>query len=125
MSRRIGSLLPIRRLMIASYIGMVFSSRIHIIAIAHPSALPDEQQLNCLYKAYRLLHDNSNLCIECNTMSGRTMHAAALEYGARIKADLIMTNPEEEVKPKNFLRKIGEVFLFPLPKISVMTVRML
>lgn len=50
----------------------------------------------CLYKAYHLLHDNTNLPVECITLMSKDIDEATFRYAEQINADLVFVNSGKE-----------------------------
>lgn len=116
------SMLPIRKIMFASYLAKKYNSRIHLLAISGSGSYEEGDRNEYLHKAYQLLKDNTNLSIECHTMRGRNIADSTLLFAQQIKADLIVVNPGKESMLSGLLNKVFNGFLFNESKIPVMTV---
>jgi hypothetical protein len=93
----VGDNLPMRKLVFAAYLGRTVNSTIHLVAAADSndtvmgSGIHDNLQ-----KCYRLLRENTNLSIECQSSPVENLAEAAWDYAKKIKADLILTSPGRE-----------------------------
>jgi len=121
----IGNFLPIRRLIFASYLGKIFHSRIHLVALRGGLFNPGSGNCQCIDKAYHILQRNTNLPVEYNTIEGRNMEEALFRYGKKIQADLILTNPDDDSVLSSLLKGIAKKHDTHLTGISTLTVRML
>lgn len=118
----VNAILPIRKIMFASYLAKKFNSRIHLIAISNKHKKAETDDTIYLYKAYQLLRDNTNLRIECHTVTGENLADSTLEYAQKVDADLIVVNPGKESLLPGFLNRFFTGFFFNEPGIPVMTV---
>ncbi len=119
----VGNMLPLRKLMFASYLGRLFRSKIHLVSLRKEMGLSERDESDCLYRAYRLIHDYGNLSVECSAIDGEDMEEAAYRYGTKIKADLmIMANPDEQNKYAGVFKWIWWRTWFRSADISVMNI---
>lgn len=92
----IGSFLPIPGIILASYIARQFNSKIHLIALNRKFLYHGHEEAVCLYKAYHLLHDNTNLQIECSTLTGTDIRNASFQYAEEINAEVVLLNSNKK-----------------------------
>jgi len=116
------SVLPIRKIMFASYLARKYNSKIHLLAVAGNDASEHGNRNEYLHKAYQLLRDNTNLTIECHTMRGQNIAETTLRFAKKIDADLIVVNPGKESLLSGFLNRVFDGFLFNESRIPVMTI---
>jgi nucleotide-binding universal stress UspA family protein len=116
------SMLPIRKIMFASYLARKYNSKIHLLAVAGEGEDERADRNQYLHKAYQLLKDNTNLNIECHTMRGHNIAETTLRFAEKIDADLIVVNPGNESKLSGFINKVFDGSLFNESKIPVMTI---
>lgn len=115
----IAGYLPMRRIMLATYLARNFNAVIHLISLTGVDAAANSRNHAYLQKTYQLLKENTNLPVNFHTMEGRSIADTTLEYARRIKADLILANPGAEslLSGRMFAR-----FLFNQSSIPVLTV---
>jgi len=92
----VGKSLPLKILIAGSYIGRVFQSKIHLISLPKKFLVNGHEEALCQYKAYHLLHDNTNLEVECITLMSKNIEEAALRYAIEINADIVFLNSNKE-----------------------------
>jgi nucleotide-binding universal stress UspA family protein len=114
------SMLPIRKIMFASYLARKYNSRIHLLSIADDNNENMEGGNQYLYKAYQLLRDNTNLMIECHTIRGHNIADTTLRFAQKINADLIVVNSGSESRLPGFVNKLFDGSLFSESRIPVM-----
>jgi nucleotide-binding universal stress UspA family protein len=107
------NVLPLRKIMFASYLAQYHDARIHLVALKDNSYL---------YKSYQLLRDNTDLAIECHPVSGENIANTTLQYAESVKADLIVVQPGKEAELPGILNSIFSRFLFSASRIPVMAV---
>jgi len=83
-----------KNLMVASYIGKICNSKIHLVSLKRQVLPQQDSESFCLYKAYQLLLANTNLHIKCVLLDEQNMEEAIFKYGQMINADLILFNSE-------------------------------
>lgn len=88
--------LPMRRIMLATYLARTFYASIHLISLTGIDAAANSRNQAYLQKTFQLLKENTTLAVKCNTIEGRSIADTTLEYAKRIKADLILANPGAE-----------------------------
>jgi K+-sensing histidine kinase KdpD len=114
--------LPMRKIMLASYVARQSNAKIHLIGLTkrhQPSAVNDAQYL---YKTFQLLRDNTNLDVEYHMLNGENIADKTLEYARSINADLIVVNPGKELLLSGFINTIFARFIFNESPIPVMTI---
>ncbi|HTE26690.1 universal stress protein [Flavitalea sp.] len=116
------SMLPIRKIMFASYLARKYNSKIHLLSIAGDEKEEDADHNQYLYKAYQLLRDNTNLMIECHTIRGHNIADSTLRFARKINADLIVVNPGKESRLSGFVNKLFDGSLFTESGIPVLTI---
>lgn len=110
--------LPMRRIMLATYLARTFNASVHLISLTSSDATANSRNQAYLQKTFQLLKENTSVAVKCNTMEGRSIADTALEYAKRIKADLILANPGAESLLSG--RMFGK-FLFNQSSIPVIT----
>jgi len=80
----VGSDLPLRRILMATYLSNKFNAAVHVIALSNHVYLQ---------RTFQLLRENTNLPVNCTTMVGENIAKTTLEYAKRIDAGLILDNP--------------------------------
>jgi K+-sensing histidine kinase KdpD len=110
--------LPMRRIMLATYLARTFNASIHLISLTGTDTAANSRNHAYLQKTFQLLKENTSLAVKCNTMEGTSIADTTLEYAKRIKADLILANPGAEslLSGKMFAK-----FLFNQSSIPVIT----
>ena len=114
--------LPMRKIMLASYVARKSNAKIHLIGLSkrHPFTAVNDAQY--LYKTFQLLRDNTNLDVEYHMLPGENIADKTLEYARGINADLIVVNPGKELLLSGFINKIFARFIFNESPIPVMTI---
>lgn len=84
--------LPLRRIMLATYLAKNFNSAIHLISLTGSLSVIESKSHAYLEKAYQLLRDNTTLPINCKTVIGKNLADTTLEYARQIDASLILVN---------------------------------
>lgn len=115
----IAGYLPVRRIMLATYLARTFNAVIHLISLTGNDAAANSRSQAYLQKTYQLLKENTTLAVKCNTVEGRSIADTTLEYAKKIKADLILANPGAESLLSG---RMFPKFLFSQTSIPVMTV---
>lgn len=116
------NVLPLRKIMFASYLAQYHQARIHLVAIQESSQDNTVKDDSYLYKSYQLLRDNTNLAIECHPVAGENIADTTLQYAQKVNADLIVVQPGKESELPGFLNNIFSRFLFSASRIPVMAV---
>jgi nucleotide-binding universal stress UspA family protein len=114
--------LPMRKVMIASYVARKFNAKIHLIGLSKRNPLTSVNDALYLYKTFQLLRDNTNLAVEYHILPGENIADKTLEYARSINADLIVVNPGKELLLSGFVNKIFARFIFNESAIPVMTI---
>jgi nucleotide-binding universal stress UspA family protein len=107
----VGDHLPRRKLLFAAYLARITHSTIHLVAATGKPGDPDERSMESLQKSYRLLRENTDLSIQCMSMSGGNLAEVTWNYARDIKADLIMVNPGKEALLSGFLNGLRAKYL--------------
>jgi K+-sensing histidine kinase KdpD len=114
--------LPMRKVMLASYIARKFNAKIHLIGLTKRNPLTSVNDALYLYKTFQLLRDNTNLAVEYHILPGENIADKTLEYARSINADLIVVNPGKELLLSGFINKVFARFIFNESSIPVMTI---
>jgi nucleotide-binding universal stress UspA family protein len=114
--------LPMRKVMLASYVARKFNARIHLIGLTRRNPLSSVNDALYLYKTFQLLRDNTNLAVEYHILPGENIADKTLEYARSIGADLIVVNPGKELLLSGFINKVFARFIFNESAIPVMTI---
>lgn len=116
------NVLPLRKIMFASYIAQYHDARIHLVALKEEDIDHNETDNSFLFKSYKLLRDNTDLAIECHPVNGENIANTTLQYAEQVNADLIVVQPGKEAELPGFLNNIFSRFLFSASRIPVMAV---
>jgi nucleotide-binding universal stress UspA family protein len=116
------SMLPLRKIMFASYLARKFNSKIHLLSIAGEKTELEADRNQYLSKTYQLLRDNTSLLVECHTIRGHNIADSTLRFARKINADLIVVNPGKESRLSGFVNKLIHGSLFTESKIPVLTI---
>ena len=116
------NVLPLRKIMFASYLAQYHDARIHLVALKEDAEGETEKDNSYLYKSYQLLRDNTDLAIECHPVMGENIADTTLQYAEKVNADLIVVQPGKEAELPGFLNNIFSRFLFSASRIPVMAV---
>ncbi|HEY8397364.1 MAG TPA: universal stress protein [Flavihumibacter sp.] len=115
-------MLPLRKIMFASYIAKYHKARIHLVALQNEGGSNAAESNPWLYKSYQLLTDNTDLPIECHPMSGENIADTTLQYAEKVNADLIVVQPGQEMELPGLRNSIFSRFLYSASRIPVMAV---
>ncbi|HEX6179985.1 MAG TPA: universal stress protein [Chitinophagaceae bacterium] len=118
----ISGYLPLRRIMLATYLAKNFSSAIHLIALTGSAAVAESRCHAYLEKAYQLLRENTNLPIKCKTIIGKDIADTTLEYAKRVDASLILVSQGSESVLSGPSKPMFTKSLFNQTSIPVITV---
>jgi hypothetical protein len=116
----IESSVHLNQLTLAAYIGKLFKSKIHLISLNKKILENGQEEAICLYKAYHLLRDNTNIPVECTTADGNTIEEATYQYAEKINADLIFISPMRRTMPM-LIKWLQSRFLYKQPNFSILT----
>lgn len=114
--------LPMRKIMLASYVARKFNAKIHLIGLTKRYPLTAVNDALYLYKTFQLLRDNTNLDVEYHMLHGENIADMTLEFARDINADLIVVNPGKELLLSGFVNKLFARFIFNESPIPVMTI---
>lgn len=126
----VGAGLPMRKLLFATYLARVAGATIHLVSMEGMSEKDKQQSGESLFRAYRLLRENTNLPVECLRVPGESLADIAWRYAREIKADLILIHSGRESLLSGwfegwFTRPLYELYsraLFNVSRIPVLTV---
>lgn len=116
------NVLPLRKIMFASYLAQYHDARIHLVALKDNQEGEESKDNSYLYKSYQLLRDNTDLAIECHPVNGENIANTTLQYAESVNADLIVVQPGKEAELPGILNSIFSRFLFSASRIPVMAV---
>ena len=122
----VGKIIPKRKILIAYELAKKFSSNIHLISLAKDSTGLKTAELRALMDAYRYMKELTNIPIQCSSVIGSNIAEAAIRYAKKIKADLILVNPDTESKLKDsILAGWGRDIInhSPVPVLSVHSIK--
>jgi nucleotide-binding universal stress UspA family protein len=114
--------MPMRKVMLASYVARSFNATIHLIGLTRRHSANTSNDALYLYKTFQLLRDNTNLSVEYHLVPGENIADATLEFARGINADLIVVNPGKELLLSGFINKVFTRFIFNESAIPVMTI---
>jgi nucleotide-binding universal stress UspA family protein len=114
--------LPMRKIMLASYIARKYKAKIHLVGLSKRYPLTSVNDALYLYKTFQLLRENTNLEVEYHILHGDNIADKTLEYARGIDADLIVVNPGKELLLSGFINKLFTRFIFNESAIPVMTI---
>lgn len=92
--------LPVRKLMYGIYIASNYETTIKLLGIEN-RVTKSKVQLY-LKKSYQLIHDNSNVKVEVDTVAGENAALAINEFAMLNSADLVIVNPGTQTKMPGF-----------------------
>ena len=92
----IGKYIPQKRIRLAYELAKKFTARIHLIALDRQDRNANGEYAKTLIASYRCLKDVSNMPIECNTVQGKNLAEASMNYAKVVGADLILINEGTE-----------------------------
>jgi len=114
--------LPMRKIMLASYVARKSNAKIHLIGLTKRHPFSSVNDALYLYKTFQFLRDNTNLDVEYHILPGENIADKTLEYARGINADLIVVNPGKELLLSGFINKVFARFIFSESPIPVMTI---
>jgi hypothetical protein len=112
----IGDYLPVRKLLLATYLARRARSTIHLVSVEMG------ERTENLGRSFRLLSENTDLPVECRKLPGQGLADAAWFYAKSIKADLILIRSGREAQLSGPLHALGNRYLFNASRIPVLTV---
>jgi len=118
----VGEALPIRKLLFATYLAKLSGSTIHMVSPAGKSNGLGREGKESLSGAFRLLRENTNLPVECQTLPGNNLADVAWFYARTIKADLILISPGKESLLPGSFSSLHSRWLFNSSRIPVLSV---
>jgi hypothetical protein len=92
----VSSTLPLKKIMLATYLAKTFNAAIHLISLNRYNPAAEPKTHIYLEKTYQLLRQNTNLSLNCSMVLGENIADTTLEYARRVEADLILVNPGKE-----------------------------
>jgi hypothetical protein len=116
----VNGVVHMRQLTLAAYISRLFQSKIHLISLNNKELENGREDAMCLYKAYHLLRDNTNIPLECITADGDSIEEATYMYAEKIKADLIFLSPVRRTAPM-LIKWLQSKFLYKQPNFSILS----
>lgn len=102
----VGDLLPMQKLMFAAYLARISHSTIHLIGAGGRTGGQEGGARESMEKSYRLLRENTNLPVHCQTMPGENLGRITWNYARKIKADLILIGPGKESVLSGFIHDL-------------------
>jgi hypothetical protein len=115
----IDNTIHLHQLTMAAYISKLFQSKIHLISLNKKMLENGREEAICLYRAYHLLRDNTNIPVECTTADGSTIDEATYLYAEKINADLIFITPMRRTMPI-LIKWLRSKFLYKQPNFSIL-----
>jgi nucleotide-binding universal stress UspA family protein len=116
----VGKFISKKKITIAYEFAKKFSSNIHLVALNKQENALDKKSAGSLIASYRYLRDITNMPIECNTIVGKNLADATMQYADVIGADLILIDEDAESDLKMALWK-GKIFNHSM--VTVMSVQ--
>jgi nucleotide-binding universal stress UspA family protein len=116
----VGKSLPINKIRVAAYLAKQCHSSIHLVTRERSGLMYEE--LAYMQKALQVLKDNTDLRVECKTLSGESIANIALEYAHKINAGMIIVNPGAESFLPGMINRFFSRFVSNESRIPVMTV---
>lgn len=117
----IGDALPIRKLLVATYLAKQSQATIHLVSAAGVPGQPDGSA-ESLSGAFRLLSENTNLSVECRSLTGGNLAEVAWRYAQTIGAHLILVSPGKESLLSGSLWSLRSRSLFRVSGIPILAV---
>jgi nucleotide-binding universal stress UspA family protein len=99
----VGKYIPQKRIRLAYELAKKFTARIHLIALNREDGNSHSEYAKTLIASYRCLKDVSNMPIECNTVHGKNLAEASMNYAKVVGADLILINEGVESNLKGYI----------------------
>lgn len=117
----VGEQLPLRKIMLATYMARNSNAAIHLITLTTSSTSASKRYVY-LEKAYQLLRENTTLPIQCKMVAGENLADTTLEYARKVEADLILVKAGDECLLSGPMNRLFSKFLFNRSTIPVITV---
>jgi len=92
----VGKSIQKKKIGIAYELARKFAAQIHLISVNKQEKFSNDSSTEALVGSYRFLRDNTNIPIECSTVSGKNLKDAAIHYANVIQADLILVDGGRE-----------------------------
>lgn len=92
---------PVRKLMYGIYIASKFTTTLKLLGIENRNT--QEKVQFYLRKSYQLIHDNSSVQVEMETVRGENVAQTINQFAMRTSADLVIVNPGTQTKMTGFL----------------------
>ena len=115
----VGNSLPINKIRVAAYLAKHCKSSIHLVTRERDGLMYEE--LAYMQKALQILKDNTDLQVECKTLSGESIANIALEYAHSVNAGMIIVNSGESFLP-GMVNRFFSRLVCNQSRIPVMTV---
>ena len=116
----VGKSLPINKIRIAAYLAKKCHSSIHLVTRERSGLMYEE--LAYMQKSLQVLKDNTDLPVECKTLSGESIAIIALQYAHQVNAGMIIVNSGVESFLPGMINRFFSRFLSSQSRIPVMTV---
>jgi len=116
----VGKSLPINKIRVAAYLAKHCHSCIHLVTKERGGLMYEE--LAYMQKSLQVLKDNTNLRVECKTLSGESISTIALQYARKVNADMIIVNPGAESFLPGMVNRFFSRLLSTDSRIPVLTV---
>ncbi len=122
----IGKFIPEKRIRLAYELAKKFTARIHLIALNRQGGNLSDESTKTLIASYQYLKDVTNIPIECNTVHGKNLAEATMNYAKVVGADLILINEgrESDLRGKILSKWRGNIINHSsVPVLSVHTIK--
>jgi len=116
----VGRSLPINKIRVAAYLAKHCHSSIHLVTKERAGLMYEE--LAYMQKSLQVLKDNTDLPVECKTLSGESISIIAREYARQVNADMIIVNAGSESFVPGMVNRFFSRFFLSESRIPVMTV---
>jgi len=116
----IGNSLPLNKIRVAAYLAKKCHSSIHLVTREKGGLMYEE--LAYMQKALQVLRDNTDLCVECKTLSGESIANIALQYAQQVNAGMIIVNSGVESSLPGMVNRFFSRFVSNQTRIAVMTI---
>lgn len=110
--------IPINKIRTAIYLARQFKAAIHLLALENNGRIQQEE-LACIKKTFRVLKDNTDIPVACNTMTGESLASIAIKYAHSLGDGLIVVNPGAESQLSGFSNHQSSESVLEEPKVFV------
>ena len=92
----LGAFVPLRKIEWVSMLAKMYRARIHIVTMSTAGETMPGNLNKIFIETYRRLKDGLSTPIEYEVLTGTSFARSVLSYAQKIKADMVLVNPETE-----------------------------